>query len=113
MTLYNFFNMLQLIGGLGLAIAYIPQIRKILKRKSVRDFSLMYLGFLFAGIVLMEAYAIYMFFFEGQAAAFFVTNTAATILSGTEFFLVCYFWNRGNSLSSAQVSSTIQESQHN
>ncbi|SEM86184.1 hypothetical protein SAMN04489762_1228 [Terribacillus saccharophilus] len=27
MTLYNFFNMLQLIGGLGLAIAYVPQIR--------------------------------------------------------------------------------------
>ncbi|MHA6145782.1 PQ-loop repeat-containing protein [Bacillus licheniformis] len=92
----QFFNMLQLIGGLILAVGYLPQIIKIIKTKSVRDFSLIYLGGIFTGIVFMEAYAVYMFFVQGTAGAFFATNTVSFILSGTEFLLVLIFWNRGN-----------------
>ncbi|MCY8256420.1 MULTISPECIES: PQ-loop repeat-containing protein [Bacillus subtilis group] len=91
----QFFNMLQLIGGLILAVGYLPQIIKIIKTKSVRDFSLIYLGGIFTGIVFMEAYAVYMFFVQGTAGAFFATNTVSFILSGTEFLLVLIFWNRG------------------
>ncbi|XQD02752.1 PQ-loop domain-containing transporter (plasmid) [Bacillus subtilis] len=87
--------MLQLIGGLILAVGYLPQIIKIIKTKSVRDFSLIYLGGIFTGIVFMEAYAVYMFFVQGTAGAFFATNTVSFILSGTEFLLVLIFWNRG------------------
>lgn len=85
-----FFNTLQLIGGFLLAIGYAPQIYKIAKTKSVSDFSLIYLSMLFIGIAMMEAYAIYMFFVQGTAGAFFITNTLSTILSGTEFALVLY-----------------------
>ncbi|MGD2330649.1 PQ-loop domain-containing transporter [Bacillus subtilis] len=91
----QFFNMLQLVGGLILAVGYLPQIIKIIKTKSVRDFSLIYLGGIFTGIVFMEAYAVYMFFVQGTAGAFFATNTVSFILSGTEFLLVLIFWNRG------------------
>ncbi|UTV34907.1 PQ-loop domain-containing transporter [Bacillus altitudinis] len=90
----QFFNMLQLIGGLILAVGYIPQIIKIIKTKSVRDFSRIYIGGIFIGIVFMEAYAVYMFFVQGTAGAFFATNTVSFILSGTEFFLVNLYWNR-------------------
>ena len=83
-------NLLQLIGGIILSIGYIPQIAKIIKTKSVKDFSLIYLGSIFGGIVLMEIYAIYMFFVMHTAGAFAVTNTLSFILSGTEFFLVVY-----------------------
>lgn len=91
MTALTFFSTLQFIGGIILSIGYIPQIVKIIKTKSVKDFSMLYLGGVFVGIVFMEAYAIYMYFFLGQAGAFFATNTISTILSGTEFALVLYF----------------------
>ncbi|MGR9546592.1 PQ-loop domain-containing transporter [Priestia megaterium] len=90
----SFFNALQLIGGLILAVGYLPQIIKIGKTKSVRDFSRIYLGGVFTGIVFMEAYAIYMFFWQNTAGAFLATNTVSFILSGIEFFLVLAYWNR-------------------
>jgi MtN3 and saliva related transmembrane protein len=85
------FNTLQLIGGIILSVGYIPQITKILKTKSVKDFSVLYLGAIFIGICFMEAYAIYMYFVLNAAQMFFYTNTIANILAGTEFFLVLYF----------------------
>jgi MtN3 and saliva related transmembrane protein len=91
MSMLAFVNLLQLIGGVILSIGYIPQIAKIIKTKSVGDFSLIYLGSIFGGIVLMEIYAIYMFFVVHTAGAFALTNTLSFILSGTEFFLVLYF----------------------
>ncbi|MGE6629636.1 PQ-loop domain-containing transporter [Bacillus sp. NPDC077027] len=91
MTALSFFNLLQLIGGFILAVGYIPQIIKIIKTKSVKDFSMLYLGGIFTGIVFMEIYAVYMFFVVGTAGAFFLTNTVSTILSGIEFGLVLYY----------------------
>lgn len=94
MTTLAMFNLLQLIGGFILAIGYIPQIIKIIKTKSVRDFSRIYLGGIFSGIVLMEIYAVYMYFVMHTAGAFMITNTISFVLSGLEFFLVMLYWNR-------------------
>jgi len=93
MDLVQFFSMLQLIGGVILSIGYIPQIIKMIKTRSVDDFSKMYLGSIFFGIVLMEAYAVYMYIVLGipEMQSFFITNTASTILSGTEFVLLMMF----------------------
>lgn len=88
------FNLLQFIGGVILSIGYLPQIYKIIKTKSVRDFSRIYVGGIFVGIIFMEAYAIYMFFVMGTAGAFFITNTIALTLSGIEFLLINLYWNR-------------------
>lgn len=93
-----FFNLLQLIGGFILAVGYLPQIIKIGKTKSVRDFSRIYLGGIFTGIVFMEAYALYMFFVQGTAGAFLATNTISFILSGIEFTMVMLYWNRPNKI---------------
>jgi MtN3 and saliva related transmembrane protein len=93
MDLVQFFSMLQLIGGVILSIGYIPQIIKMIKTRSVDDFSKMYLGSIFFGIVLMELYAVYMYIVLGipEMQSFFITNTASTILSGTEFVLLMLF----------------------
>ena len=90
MDLAQFFSMLQLIGGVILSIGYIPQIIKMIKTCSVDDFSKIYLGSIFFGIVLMEMYAVYMYLVLGipEMQSFFITNTASTILSGTEFCLL-------------------------
>ncbi|HEF5065790.1 PQ-loop repeat-containing protein [Bacillus paramobilis] len=88
------FNLLQFIGGIILSIGYIPQIIKIVKTKSVRDFSRIYVGGIFVGIIFMEAYAAYMYFVLGTAGAFMLTNTIALTLSGIEFFLINLYWNR-------------------
>ncbi|MGG1219384.1 PQ-loop domain-containing transporter [Priestia endophytica] len=94
LTDVTFYSILQLIGGFILAVGYLPQIVKIMKTGSVRDFSRLYLGGIFSGIVLMEIYALFMFFHEHTAGAFLTTNTISFILSGTEFFLVLYYWNK-------------------
>ncbi|PEM65287.1 hypothetical protein CN613_25415 [Bacillus pseudomycoides] len=94
MDMLALFNLLQFIGGVILSVGYIPQIIKIVKTKSVRDFSLIYLTGIFTGIVFMEAYAIYMWFVMHTAGAFMITNTIAMILSGTELSLVLYHWKK-------------------
>lgn len=94
MDALQLFNLLQFIGGIILSIGYIPQIYKILKTKSVRDFSRIYVGGIFTGIIFMEAYAIYMYFVMHTAGAFFITNTIALLLSGVEFLLINLYWNR-------------------
>ncbi|MDF9638846.1 MULTISPECIES: PQ-loop domain-containing transporter [Bacillus cereus group] len=94
MDMLQLFNLLQFIGGVILSVGYIPQIIKIVKTRSVRDFSLIYLTGIFTGILFMEAYAIYMYFVMHTAGAFMITNTIAMILSGTELALVLYHWNK-------------------
>ncbi|WP_144466721.1 PQ-loop repeat-containing protein [Bacillus nitratireducens] len=94
MDMLALFNLLQFIGGVILSVGYIPQIIKIVKTRSVRDFSLIYLTGIFTGILFMEAYAIYMYFVMHTAGAFMITNTIAMILSGTELALVLYHWNK-------------------
>jgi len=75
------FNILQLIGGLILSFGYIPQIRQIIKTKSVNDLNLQTFGSVFLGILLMEIYAVNLFT-HGTGGMFFVTNTMALALSG-------------------------------
>jgi MtN3 and saliva related transmembrane protein len=79
-------NTLQFIGGIILSIGYIPQIRQIIKTKSVKDFNAVYLLSLAFGVGLMEIYAIYNLI-QGVAIMFFVTNTIAFILAVTMLVL--------------------------
>jgi MtN3 and saliva related transmembrane protein len=85
-------NTLQFLGGIVLSVGYIPQIRQILKTKSVKDFNIVYLSSLTVGVGFMEIYAIYNLI-KGVAIMFFVTNTIAFLLAVT--MLVLYkIYNR-------------------
>ena len=75
-----FFSLLQLAGGIILSIGYIPQIRKVLKTKSMKDFDIKFLASLVIGVGLMEVYAVYNVI-QGVAVMFFVTNTIALLLA--------------------------------
>jgi MtN3 and saliva related transmembrane protein len=87
MTFSYIAGLLQLIGGIILAVGYIPQITKTLRTKHVEDFNPMYYRLVFLGIVLMEIYAIDLIVEAHAGYMFFITNTISTILSGTMFYL--------------------------
>lgn len=86
------FNLLQLIGGLILSFGYIPQIKQIIKTKSVNDLNLQTFIFVFVGISLMEIYAINLFA-HGVGGMFLVTNTISLILSITMVVLI-FIYNK-------------------
>jgi MtN3 and saliva related transmembrane protein len=71
MTVYDWF---QLIGGVILALGYLPQIRQLLTSRSCRDLNLKTYVALAAGIGMMEIYA-YNLWVHDTAAMFFATNT--------------------------------------
>lgn len=81
-------NIMQLAGGIILSVGYIPQIARIIKTKSVDDFSFQYLFYMVLGISLMEVYAVYNAL-QGSAIMFLVTNTLSLLTSST--MLVLYF----------------------
>lgn len=77
-----FFDLLQLIGGLILAVGYIPQIQQIIRTKSVGDLNLKTFLLLFVGITLMEIYAVHLVVVKHAGQMFLVTNTLALALTG-------------------------------
>ncbi len=95
MDLNILFNLLQFIGGIILSIGYIPQIYKIIKTRSVEDFSVFYLANLWIGIFLMELYAVYNML-HGVAIMFLVTNTIAITCETTMLILTLLFKKRKN-----------------
>lgn len=83
-----FFSLLQLIGGIILAVGYFPQIRKILRTKSVNDFHLKtYLSLSF-GIGLMEIYSVALVIIDNAGLAFLITNTLSFVLVNTMAILI-------------------------
>ena len=87
------FNILQLIGGLILSFAYIPQIIQIIKTKSVNDLNLKTFLSVFIGILFMEIYAINLVI-NKVGYMFLVTNSMALILTGLMCILIMKFRNK-------------------
>jgi len=68
------FSIMQLVGGIILALGWVPQIAQIVRTKSVADLSLKSYLLIALGIGLMEAYAISLAV-TGVGIAFLITNT--------------------------------------
>ncbi|MNC24728.1 hypothetical protein D3C75_727930 [compost metagenome] len=73
------FAFFQLIGGVILSFGWIPQIIQILRTKSAKDLNKNTFWLLFAGIGLMEVYAIHLAM-EGVGYAFLITNSMSLVL---------------------------------
>lgn len=73
------FDALQLAGGIILSVGYIPQIIKLIKTKSSRDFNLKTFLMVLFGITFMEVYAVNLTM-NGSGAMFLVTNTMSLII---------------------------------
>lgn len=84
------FGTMQLLGGILVAVGYVPQIIKILRTKSAEDFNRWTFLTLLCGIALMEVYAINLVA-SGSGGMFLVTNTLSLMISGFMYGLVWYF----------------------
>ncbi len=82
------FDLLQLIGGIILAIGYIPQIRQIIRTKSCKDLNLKTYLSLVLGMSLMEIYAINLAA-SGAGVMFLITNSISLFLVIFIAILIC------------------------
>ncbi|MGN7358353.1 PQ-loop domain-containing transporter [Paenibacillus sp. SAF-054] len=73
------YAVMQLIGGMIMAVAWIPQIVQILRTKSVKDLNNKTFLFLVTGIALMEVYAVHMAW-GGVGYAFLITNSVSLLI---------------------------------
>lgn len=85
-------NASQLLGGLILLSANYPQIKKIIRTKSVEDFHPFYLWLVAIGIFFMELNAAYLLS-KGQAVTFFITNTLSLLIAVTMILIYYHYRN--------------------
>jgi len=76
------FDVLQIIGGIILAVGYIPQIRQVIKTRSCEDLNLKTYVAILAGIICMEAYAINLVL-NGAGLMFLITNSLSLLMTLT------------------------------
>lgn len=84
------FDALQLLGGIILSIGYIPQIIKLIKTKSAKDFNLKTFMSVLIGIALMEVYAIDLFI-GGSGFMYLITNTMSLVIQIILVALICKY----------------------
>lgn len=82
----NFYEVLQLLGGLILSVGAIPQIEQIVRTKSAKDLNLATLVTLIVGMGMMETYAIH-----ENILMFAITNTISLILASVQLALKIYY----------------------
>lgn len=82
----NFYEVLQLVGGLILSVGAIPQIEQIVRTKSAKDLNMATLITLIVGMSMMEAYAIH-----ENILMFAITNTISLILASVQLALKIYY----------------------
>jgi MtN3 and saliva related transmembrane protein len=83
------FDLLQLIGGVVLAVGYIPQIVQLIKKRSCRDLNLKTYITLTVGIGLMEIYAVNLAV-HGSGIMFLVTNSLSLLLTAAISALIIF-----------------------
>jgi MtN3 and saliva related transmembrane protein len=86
-------DILQLIGGIILCIGYIPQIKKILKTKSVKDLSSITFIMIALGVLLMQFYAIGLVI-NGSGLMLLITNSMRLITSLLMVILIFIYSKR-------------------
>lgn len=83
----GFSELLQLLGGVILSAGYIPQIIRITKTRSAKDFHFLSFVMMFCGIAMMEVYAVTLAV-GGTGQMYLVTNTVSLILVGIMCVLI-------------------------
>lgn len=87
------YNLLQLLGGLILAIGYWPQLVQIKKTESVEDLNLKTFSSIFIGVAMMEIYACNLVF-NGSGLMFLITNSMSLMLAGIMVLLILKYRNK-------------------
>jgi MtN3 and saliva related transmembrane protein len=87
------FDILQFCGGIIISLGNIFQVIQVIKTKSVRDLNFKTFLSIFAGISLMEAYAINLVV-NGSGYMFLVTNTMSLAIIGVLCVLIFIYRER-------------------
>jgi MtN3 and saliva related transmembrane protein len=87
------FEIFQFLGGLILCFGYIPQIKQIIKTKSVADLNFKAFGMIFLGVLFMELYAINLTY-QGIGWMLVLTNSMRLIVSGAVCYLILKYKNK-------------------
>ena len=87
----SFLYALQIIGGCIMVIGYFPQIRQILKTRSVRDLNIKTFISITIGIAMMETYAIGLVIHDHTGGAFLITNSLALAVNVLVVGLIAFF----------------------
>lgn len=90
----DFFDLLQLLGGVILAAGYIPQLRQLIRTRCAKDLNFHTYLFLTIGIGCMEIYAVHLVS-GGTGLAFLITNSLSLGISLLLCVLVARFQRRG------------------
>jgi len=90
----DFFDLLQLIGGIILTVWYLPQIFKVYKEKKAEWLSLATFSSVTLGIWFMEIYAINLYFVKGAWLFFLITNTLALLSVASLLILIFKYKKR-------------------
>ncbi|MDZ4178480.1 MAG: PQ-loop repeat-containing protein [Coriobacteriia bacterium] len=98
---------LQITGGIILCAGYIPQIRRILKSRSAHDLSLSMWVSVLIGLILMEAYAVYLFATSGGPAVLITNSVSLTFAVGMVALILVY--GRRPTLAVAAIDETFPE----
>ncbi len=85
-SMANLFELSGVIGGIIIAGSYIPQIYKLLKTKTARGISTIFVTALLVGSLLLLIYSLY-----AGDALFIALNASASILAGTVLALSIYY----------------------
>jgi MtN3 and saliva related transmembrane protein len=85
----EFFDLAQVAGGLIVVTGYVPQIVRIVRAKSAQGLSLGMWGSVFAGLALMEAYALDLA--RHGEPMLLLTNSMSLLLSGTLIGLIVWY----------------------
>jgi MtN3 and saliva related transmembrane protein len=83
------FSLLQLFGGILLSLCWIPQIRQILRTKSVKNLNLTTFLLVLLGEICMETYATKLLLLGEWE--FFATNTIAMMVELYIVILILYY----------------------
>ncbi len=80
------FRIIGMIGALCLGFSYLPQIFKLLKSKSSRDVSNLFILFILFGSILLTSYSIYI-----EDIVFIVLNGTASTNAGIVLVLSVFY----------------------
>lgn len=85
----NFYDALQLLGGIILSIGSIPQLEQIIRTKDVEAINITSIITLIFGLLFMEIYAVHM-----EMTMFVITNTISLLLTIAQLTLKVYYTKR-------------------
>jgi MtN3 and saliva related transmembrane protein len=94
----KFLYVLQIVGGCIMIVGYVPQVRQIVRTRSVRDLNIKLFIMLSVGLVFMEVYAVGLVVHDNAGGAFLITNTLALAVNIFVAVLIAYYSKPGRAV---------------